>query len=240
MNARELTWEEFEREFRPIKNYLAADAPLDGTMFETYGDEMEFVKNSSNSHPGTVWTFMDDGKGGTMIGDGLHFVNRLGYVVTEVPAEPGVTYVIDHDTEDDLTARSEEIKADYLASGCQRSDLDEAVNRLVGECGDLFSDEEAAWRFLMEEPAPETESNPAMMVSLDGGVTYIPAPSGVRIIYGDVMIDGEDGRGEVHVNATHEGIVTDIWTSREGEDHNIGTDSVFIDDIVARLVEENS
>jgi len=74
-------------------------------------------------------------------------------------------------------------------------------------------------------------------VSLDGGATYQPAPNGVRIIYKNIMIDGEDGRGEVHINATHEGLITDIWTTRdEPLDHNIGTESVLIDDIVSRLV----
>lgn len=79
-----------------------------------------------------------------------------------------------------------------------------------------------------------------MEVSLDGGSTYQPAAEGVRIVYKGVLIDGEDGCGEVHINATHEGLVTDIWTTRdEPLDHNIGTDSVLIEDIVSRLVAEN-
>lgn len=85
------------------------------------------------------------------------------------------------------------------------------------------------------------EEAAAIVVSLDGGETYHPAREGVRIIYKDVMVDGEDGRGEVHINATHEGLITDIWTTRdEPLDHNIGTDSVSLDDIVSRLVDENS
>lgn len=85
-------------------------------------------------------------------------------------------------------------------------------------------------------PAPPA----GIEVSLDGGVTWLPAPGGVRIVYKDVMIDGEDGRGEVHMNATPEGLITDIWTTRdEPLDHNIGTEAVMIDDIVSRLVGEN-
>lgn len=79
----------------------------------------------------------------------------------------------------------------------------------------------------------------AMKVSLDGGVTWLEAKEGVRIIYEGVPVDGEDGLGEVHVNATHEGLITDIWTTRdEPLDHNIGTDAVLIEDIVSRLVSE--
>lgn len=44
------------------------------------------------------------------------------------------------------------IRAAYHDSGCQRSDLEEAVQRLVTECADLFDGEEAAVAFLHEEP----------------------------------------------------------------------------------------
>lgn len=91
------------------------------------------------------------------------------------------------------------------------------------------------------------EINSKMAVSMDGGVSYQPATEGVRIIYRDVLIDGEDARGEVHINATHEGLVTDIWVNGECDgpgtaptDHNIGTSAMRLEDIVSRLVEENS
>ena len=235
-------------------------------------------------------------------------------------------------------ARSEAIKAEYLVSGCQAYDVDEAVRKLMAECGELFEDNRAAWSFLMEETHEDNEldsfqedvgcvidcmlqddargqvivfvregsnlipkvvsadmidlknlrqyemilfdggnsagdtwkhvffpkqhkdcfvdENPLpgqhtascdMSVSLNGGETWQAVPEGVRIAYKNVMIDGEDGRGELHINATHEGLITDIWTHREPPmvsdapyDHNIGTDSILIGDIVSRLVEENA
>ncbi len=97
-----------------------------------------------------------------------------------------------------------------------------------------------------------------MKVSLDGGVTYVEAPEGVRIIYEEVMIPNKDDPGELHINATHEGLITDVWVSNPGElhtsitnegsladtwvpnngslDHNAGTSSELVDDIVCRLV----
>ena len=84
------------------------------------------------------------------------------------------------------------------------------------------------------------QKHSAILVSLDDGVSFVPAPAGVRIIWSSVLIDGDDGFGEVHVNATQEGLITDIWTTRNTSlDHNIGTDSVLIEDIVSRLVAEN-
>ena len=109
---------------------------------------------------------------------------------------------------------------------------------------DVPLDDDWSWNDVYELLPPQTPSAvPApdgMLVSLDGGVTYSPAQEGVRIIYQDILIAGEDGKGEVHINATHEGLITDIWTTREDPlDHNIGTDSIMIEDIVSRLVAEN-
>lgn len=46
-----------------------------------------------------------------------------------------------------------------------------------------------------------------LQVSLDGGVTYVDAPEGARVILTDV---DEDGR-EMHVVVTAEGVITDVW-----------------------------
>jgi len=59
-------------------------------------------------------------------------------------AEPAAARV------DNQGERSDCIKAEYLSSGCQRSDLEEALSRLLAECGDLFESEESAMAFLME------------------------------------------------------------------------------------------
>lgn len=63
----------------------------------------------------------------------------------------------ENEASDWLFARSDEIKADYLDSGCQARDVDEAVERLMAECGALFENDRAAWSFLMEEPHEEQE-----------------------------------------------------------------------------------
>lgn len=50
---------------------------------------------------------------------------------------------------------SEQIRNIYRNSGCEKSDLDEAVTSMLDECDNLFEDEEAAVKFLME-PIPGT------------------------------------------------------------------------------------
>lgn len=80
-----------------------------------------------------------------------------------------------------------------------------------------------------------------MKYSIDGGQTFQDAPCGVRIIYSNVDVPGEDERGELHVNATEEGLITDVWVTREEPlDHNIGTASQTTAEIVERLVEDNA
>lgn len=94
--------------------------------------------------------------------------------------------------------------------------------------------------YINENPLPTNNGAPAIEVSLDGGQTYIPANQGVRVMYRDLPVDGEEQLGDVHINLTTEGLITDVWVTREGEDHNIGTECKTIDDIVSNLVEANS
>ena len=78
----------------------------------------------------------------------------------------------------------------------------------------------------------------SMLVSLDGGETFVPATQGVRIVY-KVFVPGEDDPGELHLNATTEGIIADLWVSRQEHlDHNLGTSSEMLDDVVDRLVDD--
>lgn len=80
-----------------------------------------------------------------------------------------------------------------------------------------------------------------MRVSLDGGVTYVDAPEGVRVSYDDQMVPGEDETdGQLLVNLTYEGIIMDLWVTKDGEDHNIGTSSEQTVDIMSRLIEDNA
>ena len=68
-----MTLDEWAREFRPVKNHLDLDSSFDGEMFETYGDEIDYVISKA---------------------DGDRLVNRIGHFITEVPADEKQYYEV--------------------------------------------------------------------------------------------------------------------------------------------------
>jgi len=79
-----MDYEEWAEKFKPIKNTIDSNAAFDGTMFETFGKELEAVKSAN---PLYVWTLVDGDEGESIISNGYHFVNRIGYFITEIPFE---------------------------------------------------------------------------------------------------------------------------------------------------------
>ena len=94
-NLIQLTEDEWFEQFKPIPNHLDENASFNdgeqGYMFETYGDEVEFVKSQDSNR---IWTYSDGDNGGTYISDGYHVVNRIGYFVTTVPYDDSQYYQI--------------------------------------------------------------------------------------------------------------------------------------------------
>lgn len=84
-NLIELTEDEWFEQFKPIPNHLDENASFsdgeNGYMFETYGDELEFVKAQK---PNRIWTYGDGDDGNTYIWSGWSYINRIGYFVTTV------------------------------------------------------------------------------------------------------------------------------------------------------------
>lgn len=74
-------WDAWAEKFRPIKNHLDKYGHGENLMFETYDAEYEFVKEQD---PRYVWTYVNGDMCDLLVA-GMHFVNRMGYYVTEVP-----------------------------------------------------------------------------------------------------------------------------------------------------------
>lgn len=87
--SKEMTWSEWEEKYKPIPNPFKDYQ--DQLMFETYGEEYEFVKTKIDSQQ--VWTYVD-GDMSSLIMAGFGIVNRIGYYVTEIPWEDSMDYVL--------------------------------------------------------------------------------------------------------------------------------------------------
>lgn len=73
-----MTYDEFENKHKPIENHLGDEGTY---LFETYGQEVDFVSNQDEN---IVWTLVEvDGK--LYIVPGFQYVNRLNYLITEIP-----------------------------------------------------------------------------------------------------------------------------------------------------------
>jgi len=110
------TFEEWLEKYKPINNHIDDNASFqdeqgNGIMFETYGEELQYVLSIANSEPDRVWTYVD-GDECTVVTNGYHLVNRIGYFITEIPyddkggTEPFLDVIVDEyepdeDEEDD-------------------------------------------------------------------------------------------------------------------------------------------
>jgi len=84
-----------ERELQPDSIADEDICGWSGTMYETYGNEEDYVKHQNHKH---VWTIVEcdddeDGNSVVCICAGLHHINREGYFITEKPWESGAEYV---------------------------------------------------------------------------------------------------------------------------------------------------
>ena len=97
----ELTEEEWFDTFKPIPNYIDDNASFNdgehGYMFETYGEELEFIKAQE---PNRIWTYCDGDDRGTYIFEGMRIVNRIGYFITTVPFDDSKAYQIQISNDD--------------------------------------------------------------------------------------------------------------------------------------------
>jgi len=83
----ELTEDQFDEQFPLVTNHLNPNASWafgegEGCLFETYGEELEFIRQQD---PNRVWTIVDGDDGDLSVISGFHFVNRIGYLLSRDP-----------------------------------------------------------------------------------------------------------------------------------------------------------
>jgi hypothetical protein len=90
----QMSFDNWVETFDPISNTITPDAPFDGSMFETYGDDLSAVLVAAHPANGLkVWTLVE-GDEGQYVVDGYRLVNRIGYFITNKPAAAGTEYEI--------------------------------------------------------------------------------------------------------------------------------------------------
>jgi hypothetical protein len=86
-----LTEQEFYDKYTLIPNHLEKDAPFDGCMFETFGEEREYIISKIKTN--TVWTIVEN-EDKLYYTSGFAIVNRLGFLLTEQPYNTGDDIVV--------------------------------------------------------------------------------------------------------------------------------------------------
>jgi hypothetical protein len=86
----ELTEEEFDAQYTLVRNHIDRHAIWNyedgvGCLFETYGPELEFVKQQD---PRNIWTLVDN-DGELSVMSGFHLTNRIGYFISTKPVPEG-------------------------------------------------------------------------------------------------------------------------------------------------------
>jgi hypothetical protein len=83
----EITEDEFDTRYPLVANHLNPNASWGfgdrpGCLFETYGEELTFVRSQD---PRTIWTLVDGDDGDQYVLSGYHLVNRIGYLISTIP-----------------------------------------------------------------------------------------------------------------------------------------------------------
>ena len=80
---KEITEDDFYSTYKPIKNHLVNDAGFNGCLFETYGEEFEYIKKLADTN--TVWTIREIDDGDLEYVAGFIDERDIGYYISEIP-----------------------------------------------------------------------------------------------------------------------------------------------------------
>ena len=82
--VKKITEDEFYEQFETVENHLDENASYSGCMFETYGEELDYVFELSKKEK-RVWTIVETDSDERFYITGFHRVNRIGFLVTTEP-----------------------------------------------------------------------------------------------------------------------------------------------------------
>ena len=82
MERREEKMNKTKKQKESIDDYLPVMREEGSMAFETYGEDLNFVKSQNSLH---VWTLVDGDNGESVIVAGYRYVNRIHYIITIKP-----------------------------------------------------------------------------------------------------------------------------------------------------------
>ena len=91
-----LTENQFDEQFTLVENHLDNNASWNGAMFETYGEELDYVRMKAQN-ANNVWTIIEGDNDTMFIVSGVHLVNRIGYLITNEEWEEETEVEIEFD-----------------------------------------------------------------------------------------------------------------------------------------------
>jgi hypothetical protein len=89
---KQLTDSDFSEKYNAFANHIDSKAGFcgyneqdedAGCLFETYGEELDFVFQAHLNKPKNVWTIIEGDDDNMYICAGFHYVNRIGFFITE-------------------------------------------------------------------------------------------------------------------------------------------------------------
>jgi len=92
MKLIKLTEDAFDKRFKPLENVEQGQGIY---QFDAYDEkDRGFLQFMANSYPSHIWTRIDGDDGCVYAINGWHIVNRIDYLITEVPWQKHCNYEI--------------------------------------------------------------------------------------------------------------------------------------------------
>ena len=79
-----INYNEWFEEYKPHLNHFTSSPDNDNFIFETFGEELKYVKQQNNKN---IWTEISRENEEFWIIPGYHFIDRIGFYITEKPWE---------------------------------------------------------------------------------------------------------------------------------------------------------
>jgi hypothetical protein len=78
------TFDEWVEKYKPLKNHIEESNTYEGYAFETYGEELEFIREQE---PEKIWTLIENGTDMSFVAFGMRWVDREFYFTSSVPVQ---------------------------------------------------------------------------------------------------------------------------------------------------------